>query len=871
MRMISRVRDDLPTGTVTFVFTDIEGSTRMLEELGAGVYGELLARHHAVCRAAWMAHGGVEVDTAGDAFFVAFPTASGALAAAAEAQEELDEVGLRVRMGLHTGEVTLGETGYVGFEVHRAARIAAAAHGGQVVLSAAAAAGVDADELTQLGEHRFKDIDEPIAIFQLGSAGFPPLKTLSNTNLPRPASSFIGREREREEVVRELRQGARLLTLTGPGGSGKTRLALEAAVELVPSYRAGVYWIGLAALREASLVTEAIAQMLGARDELAAHIGDREMLLLLDNLEQVIEAAPELSTLVQSCPNLALLVTSRELLRVQGEVQYSVPPLAPSEAVALFCERSGLDRSAEISELCTRLDDLPLAVELAAARSRALSPPQILERLALRLDLLRGGRDADARQQTLRATIAWSYDLASPDEQRLLRVLSIFAGGCTLNAAEEVASASIDTLQSLVEKSLLRFADERYWMLETIREYASELFEESPDAEALRNRHARYFLARLEEHQSEILGLRRAELLAWFDDEEANLRTALDRLEEVAVVDAARAAGQLRYFWIPRGQVREGRERTEALLAHDDLSTGLRAALLELLSDLEGRMGDAGKGESHAEDALQLAKQAGESRVVALALHRLSFIAFLRGDLDDARSKATQMLEEAGDDLLLRSVALGHIGSLEVESGRDVEARMHLVEAIDGSRSAGDVASELITLIRLAYLELYTHEFREAQRVALSVLDRATGDHYRTIGALNALGLALVGLSRHVEAREAFADSLDRVVSSGMTGEGLLTETLAGIAHATDKARPQSAARLLGVVHRLDDEEGLTPSSRRQELERFFMQPVIDALGDEEYASEQAAGAAMTRDEAIDLALSLVTVPPPRRDQVPTR
>jgi predicted ATPase len=258
-------------------------------------------------------------------------------------------------------------------------------------------------------------------------------------------------------VVSRIVDGGRLVTLTGPGGSGKTRLALEAASTLVASYMAGVFWVGLSGLRDPALVTEQISQTLGAKEGLKEHIGERQMLLLLDNLEQLVEAAAELSELLSSCPNLTLLCTSRELLRLDGEVEYAVAPLACEEAVSLFCERSRLVRSDEIAELCARLDNLPLAVELAAARTRALTPSQILERFSQSLDLLRGGRDADARQQTLRATIAWSYDLLCPAEQRLFRALSVFSGGCTLEAAEEVADADLDTLQSIVEKSLLRF------------------------------------------------------------------------------------------------------------------------------------------------------------------------------------------------------------------------------------------------------------------------------------------------------------------------------------------------------------------------------------------------------------------------------
>jgi Adenylate and Guanylate cyclase catalytic domain/AAA ATPase domain len=376
------VRSDLPIGTVTFLFTDVEGSTRLLEEIGDEAYEEALAAHRRVVRTACSAQGGVEVDTQGDAFFFAFPTAPGALAAASEMTRELASGPIHIRIGLHTGEPRLGEEGYLGKEVHLAARVASSGHGGQVVLCKATAHILAGLELTELGEHRLKDIAEPVAIYQLGEERFPPLKTISNTNVPRPASSFIGRETELAQVLGMLEQGARLLTLTGPSGSGKTRLALEAATALIPQYKAGVFWVGLASLRDPSLVTTTISQNLGAKASLAEHIGERDMLLLLDNLEQVVEAAPELSELVQACPNLVLLVTSRELLRVQGEVEYPVLPLASPEAVSLFSERGQLEPSEEIGELCARLDNLPLAVELAAARTKVLTTEQILERLS---------------------------------------------------------------------------------------------------------------------------------------------------------------------------------------------------------------------------------------------------------------------------------------------------------------------------------------------------------------------------------------------------------------------------------------------------------------------------------------------------------
>jgi len=417
------VRADLPTGTVTFLVTDVEGSTRLLYELGTERYADALAGHRSVVRSAAAARGGVEVDTQGDAFLLAFPIASDALAAAVAITDTLAPGPVNVRIGLHTGTALVTDEGYVGEDVHVASRVAAAGHGGQVLVSAATAVLVT-EPLLELGEHRLKDIAAPVTLFQLGDGSFPPLRTHASSNLPRPASSFVGREQELQAVLARIAGGARFLTLTGPGGSGKTRLALEAAAALAPDFGAGAVWVGLASLRDPDLVGEAIARAAGARNGLADHIGERRLLLVVDNFEQVVAAAPELSAVVAACPNLTVLVTSRERLRVDGEVEFPVPPLAATEAVTLFCERAQVDSSDEIAELCRRLDSLPLGVELAAARASAFSPAQILERMGAGLDLLRGGRDADPRQATLRATIAWSHDLLSGGERRLFHRLS---------------------------------------------------------------------------------------------------------------------------------------------------------------------------------------------------------------------------------------------------------------------------------------------------------------------------------------------------------------------------------------------------------------------------------------------------------------
>ena len=634
-RIMLPVRRDLPSGTVTFLFTDVEGSTRLLHELGAQGYSAALLEHRLILRETFARHGGVEVDTQGDAFFIAFPTALGAVAGAREAQEALLSGAIRVRMGVHTGIPHLSEEGYVGHDVHKGARIAAVGHGGQVLLSKEArdAANVDA---TDLGEHRLKDFDEAVSIFQLGSKRFPPLKTISNTNLPRPASSFVGRDREVEEVVSLIQDGARLLTLTGPGGSGKTRLAIEAAAAVVPEFKAGVFWVGLATLRDPALVTDTVAQTLGAKDGLANHIGERELLLLLDNLEQVVESAPDLATLVETCPNLKLLVTSRELLRVKGEVEYPVLPLAEPDGVELFCARARTEPDDTVRELCGALDNLPLALELAAARASVLAPKQMLERLSKRLDLFKGGRDADPRQQTLRATIAWSHGLLSYEEQQLFARLAVFAGGCSLDAAEEIVEAQLDTLQSLVDKSLVRHTAERFWMLETILEYAAEQLEDSGEVNEWRRRHAEWFLALAEDAYPHLRGSP-TEWLNRLEREHDNLRAALDRLEASGETQLAlQLAGALYRFWYLRGHFADGRPRLERLLDIDANRTAARARALNGAAVMAGSTGDPVTDRLRSEEALALHRELGDAWGIAYSVFSLGIAATEEADWTSA-------------------------------------------------------------------------------------------------------------------------------------------------------------------------------------------------------------------------------------------
>ncbi len=721
------MRPDLPTGTVTFLFTDVEGSTRLLHELGAEPYAQALAEHRRVIREACASEGGVEVDTQGDAFFFAFPTAPGALAAASAFTEALAPGPIQVRVGLHTGTPLVTDEGYVGDDVHFAARVAATSHGGQVVLSARTATLIEGD-LLDLGEHRLKDVAESVSIYQLGAESFPSLKTISNTNLPRPASSFLGREAELAEVLSRVEAGARLVTLTGPGGTGKKRLAIEAAAMLVPSYKAGVFWVGLASVRDPALVTETIAQTLGAKDGLASHVADREMLLLLDNREQVGECAPELSELLATCPNLTLLGTSRELLRVQGEVEYAVPPLATQEAVELFCARSGLEPSEEIADLCTRLDSLPLAVELAAARTKALTVCQILERLSSRLDLLKGGRDADPRQQTLRATIEWSYELLSPDEQALFARLSVFAGGCTLEAAEDVCDADLDILQSLVEKSLVRFTDGRYWMLETIREFAVERLQAGGAGGPVADRHSDYFVGLARRARDEAP----APSPDWLDRlerEQDNFRVVFRRL--AASGDDTRLLDLLGYvlqLWWLRGERSEGlRICRDALAIGRERATEGRARTLKLAGLFAITMGDSEAALGAMLESESIFRELEHHEQLSAVLVNLGAIHTHRRDYDAAMRALEEAVHEADVAGLPSRAAVAKDNIVNIALHRaDFELAAALAgEAVSLTRTAGDDSNLAMPLFNLAFATYRTGRQLESDAAIREGLDLA--------------------------------------------------------------------------------------------------------------------------------------------------
>jgi predicted ATPase/class 3 adenylate cyclase len=807
---------DFPRGTVTFLFTDVEGSTRLLDELGAQAYDDALVEHRRLLRKAFSGHGGVEVDTQGDAFFYAFPTAPGALDAARDGQEALASGPIRVRMGLHTGRPHIGKEGYIGEDVHLGARIAASSHGDQVVFSGETRALLDdaSFPLVDLGEHRLKDFAEPVCLYQLGLERFPPLKTIANTNLPRPASSFVGREREVAELTSLLQDGARLVTLSGPGGSGKTRLAIEAAAELVPDFKNGVFWIGLSALRDPSLVTETVAQTLGAKDDLAEHIRERELLLLLDNFEQVVDAAPELSMLLSACPKLCLIVTSRELLRIQGEIEYPVPPLAEWEAVELFSTRSRLEPDDVMTELCASLDNLPLTVELAAARTSALSPAQILERLSQRLDLLRGGRDAEARQQTLRATIEWSHELLSDSERTLFAHFSVFSGGCTLESAGDVAGADLDTMQSLVEKSLLRHTNERFWMLETIREYARERLAESGAELQMRRAHAEHFLRLAEQQESQFEGPDEAQTMALLSADHDNLREALEWAREGNELEILlRLAAALRIFWSLRGLVREGRDWLAVALARASSPPQARIKALRGAAYLAAIDGDLPQARTLAATALRAAGSAGDADARLRALNICGYVAYEERDFEGARAvliQARDMAVETGDRWMQATVT-GNLGRLAIVSGDFATGLQLAAEAAD--------------------------------------LHRQLGSEEGIANALDNCGWAALGLEDSAQAEGFFHQAL---VASGRLGylRGIAAAAL-GLAATAPEGKGDRTARLLGAADALCEELGLELDSFETEVHKRAVAVARAELGQEAFARAWEEGRALKPEEIV--------------------
>ncbi len=877
----------LPMGTVTLLFSDIEGSTSLLQRLGER-YPQVLGECRLLLRAAFHQWHGHEVDTQGDSFFVAFARATDALQAAVAAQRALarqfwpEGVTVHVRIGLHTGEPELTPEGYVGLDVHHAARIMSVGHGGQVLLSQTTRDLVEHDlpegvNLRDLGEHRLKDLGHPQRLFQLVMAGlpadFPSLKTVdaSPNNLPAQPTAFIGRKQE-VTAVRQLMQceEIRLVTLCGPGGVGKTRLGLQVAAELSELFPDGVYLVNLAPLSDPALVLPTIASTLNLKesagqrllDVLAAYLRNKELLLLLDNFEQVLSTAVQVADLLSACPKLKVLVTSRERLHVRAEQEFAVPPLAlpdpkqlpglltlaQIEAVAFFLQRTQAVKpdfqltaanAQVVAEICIRLDGLPLALELAAARSKLLPPAALLARLAHRLAVLpSGARDVPVRQQTLRNTIEWSYHLLDAQEQRLFRQLSVFVGGCTLEAAEAVCAvlsdgdggrSVLDGVASLIDKNLLqptaqKEGELRLVMLETIREYGLERLVEAGETEATCEAHAVYYLALTEEAE---LNFKGAEQSRWFtrlEQEHENLRAALSWLLEHArmAVQTEEGTGQaeralrlcvaLFPFWYNLMYLREGWSFLEqAVELREGVVAPLRAKVLYNAGFLLWHLNDLERTEALTGESLTLCRELGDTAGVARALTLLGAVAWLRSQYAAARvlyEEAGALFQQVGDTWG-RGRCLTDLARMVTEQGQYELARVLLEESLALYQALGDKQRIGWVLYLLARV-LFESRSDLARASALAeqslALQREVGAKYFTLEPLRLLAEICLMQGKQTRARELAEES---VANSKEVGDELsIARASIGLARILASQGDRAAARALyqeglALLHRI--------------------------------------------------------------------
>jgi predicted ATPase/class 3 adenylate cyclase/DNA-binding winged helix-turn-helix (wHTH) protein len=732
------VGDDLPAlpaGTVTFIFTDIEDATDLLRNLGGEVFGQELRRHRDRIRETAVAHHGRAFGVEGDAVFIVFSRASDAVAAAQDLQAAFAEEPVRRRVGIHTGEPLVVDNEYVGLDVRKAARICAAAHGGQVLVSQATRE-LAGDGLRDLGEYRLKDLTAPERLFQLGGGDFPPLRTLRPTNLPVQPGPLLGRRDELAELL-TLARANRLVTLTGPGGSGKTRLALQLAVRLSDDYRDGAWWVPLAAITDPSLVAPTIAQSLGARGELREHLAGKRVLLLLDNLEQVLDCAPLIADLLAGLPDLSVIATSRERLAITFEQEYSVPPLDEATAEELFVSRArqlvpAFEPDEMVGEICRRLDRLPLALELASTRVKLMTTAQMLARIERRLDLLsKGRRDAPDRQATMRATIGWSYDLLPQPEQALFRRLGVFAGSFELEAAEAVCDADLDGLQSLIEKSLLRRdGQNRFFLLELTREYALERLHAAREEAELSRRHADWAMQlakRADEH------LESAEQGRWLMRLEAdtdNLRAALAWCSERDPEGAIALVSTVFGLWMMHGQLQELIPRLErALRTSATLDTHTRAAGLRTLGSALSFTEQYDKAREPLEESLALFRQLGDQSGEASALTMLGMGFSNQGSFPrgiDLLQAALAISRENGDK---RSVArvLNIIAGCYIDAGDLERAKPAIEEAVAIHKELGHKGAAASDLGTLADVALAQGDHQQAERHAREALEMVTG------------------------------------------------------------------------------------------------------------------------------------------------
>ena len=725
-RDTSLVVVELPAGTVTFVFTDIEGSTRLLDELGGELYAEALADHRRAVRAAFEA--GYEVDTQGDAFFYAFERASDAVAACSDAMAALEGGPIRVRVGMHTGEPVLTAEGYVGVDVHRAARIAGVAHGGQIVASRATRDLVPEGDFVDLGEHRLKDLTRPEHIYQFGAGEFPPLRSLNLVNLPLQPTPLIGRAEEVAAIVELVREGARLVTLTGVGGSGKTRLALQAAAELADEFPDGVWFVPLQALDRPELVSLAVSSALGIEGVPAEWLRTRQALLVIDNLEHLLPGASEAVRDLLTAENVRVLATSRARLALAAEHELAIDPMDVAEGAELFVTRTRqldvrIPRTSVVDEIVRAVDALPLAIELAAARTRIMAVEEIRDRLREPLELLRGGGSLDSpqRHRTLRATIEWSVELLAGDERGTFARLGVFRGSFDPAAAEQVAHADLDALSGLVDKSLVRrTAEGRLFMLDTLQQYARELLAGVPDREEVERRHA---LLMSERAAAPVVEPKKWRLA--IEAEYADTRAALSWLDERQMsTEFVATALALRRFWDPHN-VAEGRLWLERALEHvSDRASADACAITCAVAHIAWRQGDWPAATAWSNQTIALADDLGDLETAAFAFSIHGAVGYFTGNEKAAIEgyERSVVLARKSQNATLISSLVVDLGQTMVEHGRLPEAEPLIQESLEAARSIGNPLLESNALGALADLRLAEGNREEARALAYEAL-----------------------------------------------------------------------------------------------------------------------------------------------------